>query len=294
MLPNLTTQQLDYLRTAVASPTWADAANQLGVSPSALSQGLAELERRVGVTLFERDGRRRVPTADCNEVVAYAERVLADTADLATWAERRRSGRTGRLRVGMIDAAAVDHFGHALLMFRGEHPDVDLHLVVEPSAQLLVQVGRGDLDFVVCVAPITPPPGIDTVELLREPLAVYAPEGAARASQPSWGPWVTFPRGSHTRALIEERVTALGADFRVVAESHQPEVLREMVRLGLGWTVLPATQAERPPDPLPRARRRPLLHRSIVAARRANAVADPAAEVLLTLLRRTGTASGPS
>jgi DNA-binding transcriptional LysR family regulator len=71
----------------------------------------------------------------------------------------------------------------------------------------------------------------------------------------------------------------------IVAESHQPEVLREMVRLGIGWTVLPITQAEREPTPLRRARRAPLTTRTLVAARRADALDNPAADRLLSRLQ---------
>ena len=56
-LPNLTVQQLEYLVAVAAAPTRAAAAATVGVTPSALTQGLAELERRVGVPLFERHGR---------------------------------------------------------------------------------------------------------------------------------------------------------------------------------------------------------------------------------------------
>ena len=59
-LPDLSIRQLEYLVAIADAPTWAVAASQVGVSPSALSQGLAELERRVGVDLFERHGRRRL------------------------------------------------------------------------------------------------------------------------------------------------------------------------------------------------------------------------------------------
>ena len=59
-VPNLTVQQLEYLVAVADAPTWAVAASVMGVTPSAMSQGLAELERRVGIPLFERDGRRRV------------------------------------------------------------------------------------------------------------------------------------------------------------------------------------------------------------------------------------------
>src|SRR4051794_40545880 len=109
-LPDITVQQLEYLDAVDRHDVWAEAARSLGVSPSALSQGLAELERRVGIPLFERQGRRRVPTAECRVVLEHARRVLAQTDDLVTWAADRRQGRTGQVRVGMIDAAAVDRY----------------------------------------------------------------------------------------------------------------------------------------------------------------------------------------
>ena len=67
-LPAVTTSQLEYFVAALDAPTWRDAASRVGVSPSALSQGIAELERRLGITLFDRDGRRRVPTTAAAEV----------------------------------------------------------------------------------------------------------------------------------------------------------------------------------------------------------------------------------
>ena len=54
-LPDLSIRQLEYLVAVAEEPTWALAAQRVGVSASALSQGLAELERRVGVALFERE-----------------------------------------------------------------------------------------------------------------------------------------------------------------------------------------------------------------------------------------------
>lgn len=285
-LPNLTTQQLEYLDAAVRAPTWAIAAERLGVTPSALSQGIAELERRLDLALFQRDGRRRVPTAAAAPVVDHARRVLAQTRDLARWRATIRAGRAGRLRVGMIDAAAVDHDADVLRRFRQDRPDVELHLVVAPSGELLSQLTAADLDVVVCVAPRVAPPGIAVDDLRVEPLALYAPDGRRAGPASTWGPWVTFPEGSHTRAVITDALRAEGAPVEVVAESHQPEVLREMVRLGLGWTVLPPVQAERDPAPLRRARRAPLTSRRLVTARRADALPDAAADALLARLHR--------
>jgi len=278
-LPNLTVQQLDYLVTVVDAPTWAAAATQLGVTPSALSQGLAELERRVGVPLFERDGRRRVLSAGAAPVVDHARDVLARTRDLADWAVRTRAGRAGALRVGMIDAAAGHHDADVLRRFRHQHPDVELRLTVAPSNALLADLARAALDLVVCVEPPTPVDGLEVTALRNDELDVYAPPSATRGAPSTWGPWVTFPAGSYTRSLIGAALGRLGAPFAVVADSHQPEVLREMVSLGVGWTVLPTVQAGR----LRPVRR--LLERPLVIARRAAAAPNPAADVLAAALR---------
>jgi len=284
VLPNLTVQQLEYLVAAAREPTFARAAASVGVSPSALSQGLAELERRVGVALFEPAGRGRALAEEAAEVVRYAERVLADTETLARWVEGRRTGRAGPLRVGMIDVAAVDHFSEPLRAFRRERPDVELRLTVAPSDEVLDLLGRGALDLAVCVAP-EEEDGLLVTPLREEPLAVYAPEGTRAGPPAGWGPWVTFPTGSRTRRVIADALRARGAPFEVVAESHQPEVLAEMVRIGVGWTVLPVIQAERGPDPLVRAVKGDLAHRALVAVRRADRPSVPAGDALVEALR---------
>ena len=283
VLPDLSIRQLEYLVAVADAPTWAAAAERVGVSPSALSQGLAELERRVGVPLFDRDGRRRVLRKAATPVLDHARQVVALTGDLARWADRTAAGEAGRLRVGMIDAAAVAHFPGALHAFRASRPDLDLHLRVAPSGELLDELVGGALDLAVCVDPGDTVRGIECSPLLDEDLAVYRPDGRRPTRPATWGPWVLFPETSHTRSVIVEALTQLGAPIEVVAESHQPEVLREMVALGLGWTVLPVAQAEVGDRPL--ANGRVIGRRTLVTATRAGAALDPAIASLVGGLR---------
>lgn len=282
MLPDLSIRQLEYLVAVDEAPTWASAAQAVGVSPSALSQGLAELERRLGVPLFDRESRRRQLRPAALPVVAHARQVLGLTADLARWADRLRRGAAGRVRLGMIDAAAVVHYPDHLQAFRTEHPDIELLIRVAPSASLLKLLAAGHLDVVVCVAPPRALPGIETRLLRTEALAVYGPPGRAIGAPASWGPWVLYPSGSHTRHVVVSELRRLGAPIEVVAESHQPEVLREMVRFGAGWTVLPSAQAEEGPRGL--AHGRTLTTRQLVVATRVSAVRDPAVDLLVDQL----------
>lgn len=272
-----------YLVAVVEEPTWAVAADTVGVSPSALSQGLAELERRLGVPLFEPHGRRRVLRRSALPVLDHARHVLALTRDLVDWTERVRGGRQGRVRLGLIDIAAVVHFPGVLAVFRAERPDVELTLSVAPSAELLGGLRDGVLDLVVCVEPPERHDALAMVELRREPLAVMAPLGTTIGPPSTWGPWVTFPSNSHTRQLIVSALAELGAHAVIAAESHQPDVLMQMVRLGLGWTVLPLSFASPAAPPVVIGPQ--LVERVLVLARRADSISDPAVEELARRLR---------
>lgn len=287
-LPDLSIRQLEYLVAVSGAPTWAEAAERVGVTASALSQGLAELERRLGVELFDREGRRRHLRPSAQPVLDHANHVLALTGDLVHWAAQLSGAATGRVRVGMIDAAAVLHYPDVLRSFRTRHADVDLRLTVAPSGQLIAMLVAGELDLAVCVQPATTPIGIEFDDLMPDELFVYAPAGRPPGSPHTWGPWVLFPRDSHTRHLIVGELRRRGAALEVVAESHQPEVLREMVHLGMGWTVLPGAQAEHGERPLTAGTS--LVTRRLVLARRAGSVTDPAVDVLAGDLRTAAAA----
>ena len=265
------------------APTWSAAATSVGVSPSALSQGLAELERRIGVELFEPVGRRRMLRASAQPVLDHARQVVGLTQDLAHWSQRLASARSGQVRLGLIDVAAVVHFPELLRAFRMERPDVELTITVSPSASLLDDLRAGRLDLAVCVQPTVPIVGLETTALLSEPLVVYAPPDTEIGTPSTWGPWVMFPAGSHTRDAVFARLAELGAELRVAAESHQPDVLVEMVALGIGWAVLPEPRHDVAHSGVIVGTE--IMQRELVLARREASVHDPVADELAARLR---------
>ena len=310
-LPNLNLYQLRYLREAASAETWTAAAANLGVSQSALSQGIAELERRLGIVLFERDGRSRRLTPQALDVLAYAEAVLAQTSDLARHIARFNSGQAGTLRVGMIDAAFLYMLPDVIERFRCEHPAVDLRLVVRPSTQLLQECRRGDLDVAFVVAPDGELPDfagaltstVVTIEQLwlcvaqnADPAPTSVADAAAIAQSGERPRWVMYPATSRTRSIVDRGLArhglaaaGLGAD--VAAESGNPRVLRQMVELGLGWSVLPESVAATAVN-IKTVGTEPIAERPIVAARRADAPADARAADFLMLAESVTHQSG--
>jgi DNA-binding transcriptional LysR family regulator len=275
---NLHLQQLRNLLAVEGAGTFTAAAEELNVSQPALSQSLAELERRLGARLFERDGRSRRLTAAGREVARFAAEVIGRGEELRASLAAQQEGRAGVLSVGMIDAGSLYLLPGAIEAFRENHPDVRLSVTVEDSSTLLAMLDRFELDLAIVVG--EPGDGFASTELYREPLYRYA---WADADAPLVDEWLLYSAGSYTRALIDEGLRAAGLTPRVSLESHNPAVLRQVAALGLGWTVLPAPVAEEDPTPLRRHGRRPVAVRAISAARRDSGLDNPRAEAFLSL-----------
>lgn len=284
-------RQLAYLREVARLDSFTRAAESLGVSQPALSQSLADLERRLGVPLFEPDGRLRRLTDDGREVLAFAERTLGDLGALRERLDARRRGEAGLLRVGMIDAASLYVLPEVIRRYRVQHSEVVLSLVVDTSTALVTRLRAFELDLVFVVGG-TEDEDLRADEVLREPLYVYGPPASRSRTPPAGADWVLYPAGSRTRAVIDAGLAALGLRPRVALESHNPEVLRQMVALGLGWTVLPLPVAEeRPAARAPALRQGPLVaERSLVGVRRR--AENPRVEAFLALARERHDGAG--
>lgn len=283
---NLHLHHLAYLREVERSGTFTVAARRLHISQSALSQALAEFERRLGVPLFERDGRRRSLTEAGREAARFASEVLGRATELRAWADARRAGGGGSLAVGMIDAASLYLLPSAVGTFRASHPGVALRVVVDTTEALLERLLRFEIDLAVVVGPVAP--GFETVEVAREPLRLYGPPG-----QTVPGPeaeWLLYPGGSHTRAVIDAALAVQRIVPRVTLESSNPQVLRQLVVLGFGWSVLPERVAEDGPSPL-RPSGDVLGERTLLGVRRPGAPPDARAEAFLALAVAAGSAA---
>ncbi|NNF64497.1 MAG: LysR family transcriptional regulator [Acidimicrobiia bacterium] len=265
---------LSYLVAVSRTGHFGDAAVDLGVSQPALSQALARLEGEVGVALFVKAGRARLLTPAGEHVVRFAESVLAQASRLESDLRARADGLAGTLRVGMIDAAALYLVAASVQRFRDERPDVELVVTVDASDALLAALADNRLDVALVVGPVADE---RATSIVTEPLGIYGPpiDNISEAQ-----PWVLYPAGSHTRALVDEGLALRSIRPEVHAESDNPSVLAQLVRLGAGWTVLPAGIAEAGPEPLVRVGK-PIAQREIVGVTSAEAADDALTQAFL-------------
>lgn len=228
----LTLQQLRYFNAVAEGETFADAAATIGISQSALSQGIARLEQVAGARLLERDGRRRRLTDTGDLVASYARRVLGESETLASDLAAIGSGTSGRLRIGLIDAAALYLFNDQIATFQESHTEVAISMTVAGSDELEQALLDFRLDAAVVVGPAR---RVEASLLLAEPLHVF---GRGRSMDDAT--WALYPAGSRTRDAVDTGLAAAGIDPTVTVESANPAVLREMAALTSSFTVLPS------------------------------------------------------
>ena len=150
----------------------AAASEDLSMTPSAVSRGLARLEARLGVRLLERTTRRVALTPEGERFYEASRRILADIEETEVAVAASRGRPHGLLRVNSGVAFAVHQLARALPTFRGTYPEVELELsvtdqIIDPVAEnvdLTIRtgsvmddrlVGRAFTQFrrIICAAP---------------------------------------------------------------------------------------------------------------------------------------------
>lgn len=239
--------QLRTLRELSRRGTMAAVADAFSLTPSAVSQQLAALERAAGVRLTEPDGRRVRLTA--------AGRVLAQRADSILLALRDAADEVaavGEDASGVLRLAAFPSVAAALCpaVFRGmaeRHPRHHVTLTEGEPEEAVTAVRSGEADLAIVDEPALPPgSGVAADELLADPLYCVLPAGhrLARKSQVdlrdlAGEPWIMdHPTCSFYRATMR---LCLSAGFAPdpVASTESVSVATALVSAGAGVAILP-------------------------------------------------------
>lgn len=239
---------LDHLRTfarVVELGSFSAAAERGGVTQPAVSLQIRQLERRFGLKLVERIGRRAGPTAAGLELLTHIRVIDAALAQAEQAMTAHASQVSGRVRLGTGATACtyllppvlaelrrrfpaldvVASTGNTADMLRAlENNTLDMGLVTLPAPGRMFQVTTVMEDEFVAIFPASDPGGIP---------AVVTPQTLALR------PLVLFEPGARTRRLVDDWFEAAGVAAKPVMELGSTEAMKEIVAAGLGCAVLP-------------------------------------------------------
>jgi LysR family hydrogen peroxide-inducible transcriptional activator len=293
-----TLRQLEYVVAIADRGTFGAAAESVHVSQPALSAQIAELEHRLGVTLFERDRRGARITPEGEPVVAAARRVLDEARHLVELAAERHGDIVGELRVGVIPTMAPYLLPTVVREVRRRYPEAELVLREERTAQLVEALHAGELDLGLLAAPVPELDGsLAVAELARDPFVLALPDdhpfaGRARLPQSALGglPMLLLEDGHCLRSHAADACLTIGAGTLGSVQATGLPSLVQMVAAGMGATLLPASAIDveaRPGSGVTvRPLRKPEPFRTVVLAWRPRSARAEHFETLAEALRR--------
>jgi len=141
-----TLRQLQYVAAIADTLSFRRAADLCAVSQPSLSAQVAQLERALGVTLFERTKRRVLPTRAGEELLARARDVLREANDLCDAATRLTDPFAGTLRLGVIPTISPYLVPEIAPVLRSRYPRLRLLWTEDKTALLTGKLHAGDLD----------------------------------------------------------------------------------------------------------------------------------------------------
>jgi LysR family hydrogen peroxide-inducible transcriptional activator len=185
MRPLPTLRQLRYLVTVAETLHFGQAAEQCFVTQSTLSAGIQELESLLGITLIERQSRRKVVMTPLGiSLVERARAILADAEALVDAAHAGAEPLVGELRLGVIPTIGPYVLPRILPEVRQSYPSLKLFLREEQTARVLDDLNRGRIDCGLIALPFETG-DLAIRELWREDVVAVIPANHRLAAKDS-------------------------------------------------------------------------------------------------------------
>lgn len=182
-----------YVCTLARAGTISRAAEELFISPPALSIYLSNLEKYLGVRLFERTGKSLKLTALGEEYVKRAEKMLQMKAEFDLLVEQTSGNCRGNLRIGIQHRRAIKLVSALTSRFLSEYPSVNLTFKEGIYSGLIKMYQTREVDFLVCNY-CDELAGEECVELGREAVLAAIPKDHPVNGQLVWKEGEKYPR----------------------------------------------------------------------------------------------------
>lgn len=239
---NISTRQIEVFVTIAACGSVRQAAEQLYVTQPAVSMALAELERQLGAPLFDRERGRIRLNARGRELLPQAQEIIERMRDMLRYSAP--TALAGELRIGASNTVGNYLVGELLGPFVTQYPMVSLQLDVDNTREITRKLLEYAVDLACVEGPVNHPQ-LEALPWRNDALVVCASPSHPLARLPVLRPehfagaqWILRERGSATRTLTEQALTALPSG-RILLELGQIEAIKQAVVAGLGIACLP-------------------------------------------------------
>jgi DNA-binding transcriptional LysR family regulator len=238
------------LRTLVTiadTGSFSAAGDMCGLTQSAISLHIKALEDELGHRLFDRSKRPPILNARGRALVARAREYLALGQQIHD--DFSTVEPIGNLELGAVPSCLTGLLPQALADLRASHAHFRIRVTSGLSAELTARVMNGELDVAVVSEPAHLPREANWYGFAREPLLVIAPadaRGDGYRALLEAHPFIMFSTRTWAGRQINQHIQDHAIPVRVNMEIDSLEAIVQMVRRGLGVSVIPSRYGETP------------------------------------------------
>lgn len=289
---NVTLRQLRVFIEVARLKSFSRAGEEIGLTQSAVSRCVRELEAELGLKLIDRTTRDVQLTDVGANLIASVSRLLGDLDDKLREIREIGEQRRGRVIVAASPTIACRLMPRVVAASERQFPFVTLGLRDDVQSDVLRKVKSSEVDFGVVIGPL------DVADLVCEPLMIDSFCLVARADHAlasyAQVPWtalngerlVLLDHASGSRPLIDAALAAQRVNASVVQELGHSATVFGLVEAGIGVSVLPWLSLPLPAGSSLVARPlTPRAERTVELVRRRDRSLSPAAQAVWELAR---------
>lgn len=290
---NYSLKQLRVFVAIARHGSFSRAGEAIGLTQSAISHSVKELEAEVGVRLLDRTTREVVLTDAGLRLANRVERLLDELQSALLDARSFGVQRSGTVRVATSQTISAHLMPQCIAAGEREYPEIRIMLRDQAQQQVLHSVRNAEVDFGIVVDPVQAV-DLECEAVLHEPFLLlcrddhpFAAQQAVRWSALNGCRLVLQDYASGSRPLIDSALRQQGVEAQVVQEIGHPATLFPMVAEGIGISIFPALALPLPEGGRLRVRRLvPEINRALMLVRRKNRSLTPAAEAIWQVARQ--------
>ncbi len=238
-------KQLFYAVTVEETLHFKKASEKCNISQSALSTSLSELEKQLGLQIFERDNKKVLVTPVGKQVLTQARSILLQVDDLQHFAETQKAPLSYPLTIGLIPTVAPFILPKLLPVLNQHYPEAKLDIVESQSHQLVDMVRLGELDTAILALPF-PCDGLLTLKFWEEDFYWITLKGTQHAGQQE----ITSDELKHCNLLLlkeghclkDHVLSACNRTDQAAQQSFSASSLNTLIQMvlgNLGTTLIP-------------------------------------------------------
>ncbi len=245
------TQNLKAFISVSRHLSFSHAAEELHLTQPAISKRISLLEQDLGLTLFDRIGRKVSLTEHGDRLIPLAKDILQRIDSSRHELQQTSTRVLGRLSLSISHHIGLHRLPPVLKAFTQAYPDVSLDIEFTDSELAYEAVHRGEIELAVITLAPQQDPQIQSGLVWPDPLCVTVAPTHTLANREqvdlitlSKHPAILPNRSTYTGMIIESLFAQRQLKLNIGMATNYMETIKSMAGIGLGWTIIPESMLD--------------------------------------------------